>query len=263
MSALIILAGFLSMHSCNSPLPEDVRQAYNNIPGEVDFNFDIRPILTDRCYPCHGPDEQKREAGLRLDQQSAAFTRLENSGGFAFKKGDLKQSVAWQRIISDDPELMMPPPESNLTLEPHEKAKIAKWIEQGAPWKEHWAFIPPIEPDIPTNLPQEWLRVNPIDHFIQAKLLAQNLTPSSRADKERLIRRVSFDLTGLPPALSDVDAFMSDTSINAYEKLVDQLLDSEAHAERLAMEWLDVSRYADSMACMQMACVSCGDGEIG
>ena len=231
---------------CSNHLPEDVRILFGDLPSTVDFNFDIRPILADRCYPCHGPDNSTREAELRLDLEAPAFARLQHSNGYALVKGDLSQSIAWKRIISHDPELMMPPPESNLSLSAKEKALIARWIQQGASWKDHWAFIPPQETELPQDLPSEWERKNEIDHFVQAKLALNRLSPSSEAEKERLIRRLSFDLTGLPPTLEEIDIFISDDSPAAYETLVDRLLSSDAHAERLAMEWLDVARYADS-----------------
>ncbi len=231
---------------CSNNLPEDVRIQTEDLPSTVDFNFDIRPILADRCYPCHGPDNNTREAELRLDLEAPAFARLQHSNRHALVKGDLNQSLVWKRIISHDPELMMPPPVSNLSLSAREKALIARWIQQGASWKEHWAFIPPEESEVPQDLPAGWERKNEIDHFIQSKLALNGLSPSSEADRERLIRRLSFDLTGLPPTLEEIDIFIKDDSPAAYETLVDRLLSSDAHAERMAMEWLDVARYADS-----------------
>lgn len=236
------------LYNCQPSLPVEVETAYEKLPTEIDFNFHIRPLLSDRCYSCHGPDEGSREAGLRLDQEKAAFASLQESRGQAFAKGNLKKSVAWQRIISDAPDFQMPPPDSHLSLSPYDKALLAKWIEQGAKWKKHWAFIPPGQPTIPelTSGLKSKIRNNEIDHFILAKLEEVDLQPSPEADKERLIRRVTMDLTGLPPTISEIDAYLTDDTPDAYEKLVDRLLRTNAYAERMTMEWLDVARYADS-----------------
>ncbi len=230
--------GLFFLSNCQPALPGEVAEAYERLPEQVDFNFHIRPLLSDRCYSCHGPDAESRKAGLRLDEEASAFAPLIESAGQAFTKGSLAQSVAWQRIISDDPNFQMPPPDAQLDLSPYEKALIAKWIEQGANWKGHWAFIPPVREEVPA--------ADAIDYFIRAKLEELGLKPSPEADKERLIRRVSMDLTGLPPTISEIDAFLADDSPKAYEKLVDRLLTTDAYAERMAMEWLDVARYADS-----------------
>ncbi|MBX2873688.1 MAG: DUF1553 domain-containing protein [Saprospiraceae bacterium] len=246
LGALLLVS--ILLHNCQKALPPEVEAAYQELPAKVDFNFHIRPLLSDRCYSCHGPDEGSREAGLRLDQEEAAFAPLPESRGRAFAKGNLRKSIAWQRIVSADPEFQMPPPDAHLSLSAAEKALIAKWIEQGAKWKKHWAFIPPAEPSIPeldASLKDRTDR-NEIDCFILAKVKEIGLQPSPVADKERLIRRVTMDLTGLPPTIAELDAFLADDSPNAYEKLVDRLLGSDAYAERMAMEWLDVARYADS-----------------
>lgn len=238
---LFLLSVLLS--NCQAALPEEVETAYQDLPDQIDFNFHIRPLLSDRCYSCHGPDENTREAGLRLDQEEAAFAQQE-SGRPAFTKGNLTKSSAWQRIISDDPDFQMPPPSSHLSLSSYDKALIAKWIEQGAKWKRHWAFIPPIQPEVPALDPTSGK--NEIDHFIQTKLKEVGLQGSPEATKERLIRRLSMDLTGLPPTISALDAFLADDSPDAYEQLIDRLLNTDAYAERMAMEWMDVARYADS-----------------
>lgn len=236
------------LYNCQSALPEEVEVAYQKLPAKIDFNFHIRPLLSEHCYNCHGPDEGSREAELRLDQEKAAFAPLPESGGRAFAKGNLAKSVAWQRIVSDDPDFQMPPPDAHLSLSPQDKALIAKWIEQGAKWKNHWAFIPPVQPEIPTSeaTSERGTGSNEIDYFILTKLQEVGLQPSPQADKERLIRRVSMDLTGLPPTIAELDAFLADDSPDAYDKLVDRLLHTDAYAERMAMEWLDVARYADS-----------------
>jgi len=250
-SALYCLLLFLLMvflFGCQTSLPHDIESVYDKLPELVSFNHHIRPILTDRCYKCHGPDENTREAGLRLDIEDEAFAKLQTSGGRAFVKGSLKNSIAWHRITSSDPEQLMPPPDSHLSLSSDEKALITKWIEQGATWQRHWAFIAPEMPEVPKIELNDQTQVakNEIDHFIQSKLAEVGLTPSKEADKERLIRRVTMDLTGLPPTIAELDYFINDKSADAYEKLVDRLLTTDAYAERMTMEWLDVARYADS-----------------
>jgi hypothetical protein len=214
------------------------------LPDEISFNFHIRPILSDRCYACHGPDEAAIEANLRLDNATSAYTKLDN-GRKAIHPGKLKKSEVWHRIYSDDPEEAMPPPESNLSLTDYEKALIAKWIRQGAEYEPHWAFIPP-EKTSPPKIKDKSLIQNPIDQFVLAKLERENLTFSPEAGKKQLLRRLSFDLTGLPPSLQELDAFLKDDSPDAYEKVVDRLLTSDAYAERMTMDWLDLARYADS-----------------
>lgn len=232
------------LNSCQPALPDPVAKAYASLPNKIDYNFHVKPILSDRCYQCHGPDENTREANLRLDLQEEAFARL-NSGKRAFAKGSLRKSEAFHRIISEDPEMQMPPPDSKLSLSPREMAIISKWLKQGAEWKTHWSFLEVEKPEVPRKH-EEWMAINPIDQFIQAPLPALNLSPNPVADKERLLRRVAMDLTGLPPTIEEIDNFLADTSPEAYEKVVDRLLASVAHAERLTMEWLDVARYADS-----------------
>ncbi len=230
--------------ACTESLPEDIETAYANLPETVDYNFDVKPILSDRCYQCHGPDVNTRKAGLRLDTEESAFSALAN-GNRAFVKSKPGKSEAYHRIISTDPEYMMPPPDSKLALTPRETAIIVKWIEQGAEWKPHWAFIPVEKPAVPAA-PDNWQQFNAIDNFIQDKLIQEQMEPAVLADKERLLRRVTMDLTGLPPAPEDVDAFLANDSPDAYEQVVDRLLGTVEHAERLTMEWLDIARYADS-----------------
>ncbi len=230
---------------CKPDLPAEVDLAYQELPEVIDYNFHVKPIISDRCYACHGPDKDTRKAGLRLDIEENAFAALE-SGSKAFVHGNLKKSEAISRILSQDPEQQMPPPDSKLSLDAKEVATLVKWVEQGAEWKPHWSFIIPEKPGMPDDFPTEWSPNNEIDHFIYQRLALEKLSPSPQADKERLIRRVTMDLTGLPPTLEEIDDFIKDKSDNAYEKVVDRLLASDAHAERLAMEWMDVSRYADS-----------------
>ena len=219
---------------------------YDELPEVIDYNFHVKPILSDRCYACHGPDENARKAAFRLDLEEGAFARLKESGGHAFVKGNISRSEAWKRITSDDPNYQMPPPESKLNLSAREIALITKWIDQGAEWKPHWSFIPPDRPEIPVDFPDEWDPQNALDNFIYSTLSANSLNPSPATDKERLLRRVSLDLTGLPPSVAEMNDFIDDNSSSAYEKVVDRLLASEQFGERMAMEWMDVSRYADS-----------------
>lgn len=225
--------------------------AIANAESPIDFNTHILPILSDRCFPCHGPDEGARKAGLRLDLKDGALGPLAESDGFAFAQGDLDHSVAWQRMVSEDAEDLMPPPGSKLSLSALEKDRIRRWIEEGAHWSEHWAFVPPIKPSVPFEeanalLGDERTVAHPLDAFVLSKLGELALRPSPEASKTYLLRRLSFDLTGLPPSPEEIHAFLADDTPMAYERVVDRLLNSEAHAERMAMEWMDVARYADS-----------------
>lgn len=229
---------------CSYSLPEDVERASEDLPEEVSYNFHIKPILSDRCYACHGPDEEAREADLRLDLEEHAKKLLE-SGSKAVVPKSPKRSELASRILSEVHDYQMPPPDSKLKLLPEEKAMLIRWIEQGASFEKHWSFIPPVKTQLP-EVAEEYRVNNAIDNFVIFKVLEKGLKPSQIEDRERLIRRVSLDLTGLPPTLEEIDAFLADESEDAFEKVVDRLLKSEACAERLAMEWLDVSRYADS-----------------
>jgi hypothetical protein len=220
------------------------------LPSRIDLNFHIRPLLSDRCFKCHGSDASARKAGLRLDLEAGAFAALNAAGEKAFVKGDSSRSIAWMRIVSSDPDFQMPPPESNLALTSYEKALISKWIDQGAEWQAHWAFVPPRKPSVPKRSPlpsSPYAETkNAIDYFVQAKQLELGLEASPAAEKVTLIRRLSFDLRGLPPSIQEIDAFLSDESPNAYETLIDRFFSSSAYAERMAMEWLDVARYGDT-----------------
>ncbi|MGB3585276.1 MAG: DUF1553 domain-containing protein [Tunicatimonas sp.] len=234
-----------SLWCCQQELPEEVAQAYETLPDEVDFNYHVKPILSDRCYACHGPDEAAVEAGLSLSEEELATAVLE-SGKRAIVSGKTQRSELVHRIFADDPEVQMPPPESNLTLTAQEKATLVKWIEQGAEYKPHWAFISPEKPEVPeVNQFAEFVK-NPVDNFVATTLESRELAPSGPADKQRLLRRVTLDLTGLPPTVEEMDAFLADDSESAYEKVVDRLLASPAYGERMAIEWMDISRYADS-----------------
>jgi hypothetical protein len=235
----------MGLISCHRQLPSDVELVYRDLPEDIDFNFHVKPILSDRCYTCHGPDNNARKADFRLDTEEGAFAAL-TSGGHAFVAGNLANSKAIERLISDDPEFMMPPPESNLSLDSREIATIAKWIEQGAEWKDHWSFITPVKQPPPVIAETSWEVRNTIDNFILKQLEYQGLRPAPEAPKETLLRRVSLDITGLPPTAEELDNFLSDDSPESYEKVVDRLLSSKHYGERMALEWLDLARYADS-----------------
>ena len=230
---------------CGTDKPAEVAEAESRLPEVIDFNFHVKPILSDRCYACHGPDKENQEADLRLDTPEAAFASLASGEGHAIVPGKLNKSEVYHRIVSDDPEYVMPPPESHLKLTAEEKAILVKWIEQGAEYKPHWAFIKPEKPEPPVTENKDW-SISPIDDFVLARLEREGLTPAQEADKTTLIRRLSFDLTGLPPTLEEIDQFLADDSPNAYEKLVDRLLASDAYGERMAANWMDMARYADS-----------------
>ncbi|NHE57168.1 DUF1553 domain-containing protein [Cyclobacterium plantarum] len=232
--------------SCGWERPEAIQEAYSDLPEAIDFNYHVKPILSDKCFACHGPDAANQEADLRLDIEEFALASLKsNSGHYAIVPGKPGKSKLVDRIFSGDKELVMPPPESNLSLSTEEKAILTKWIEQGAEYKPHWSFIPPASPKIPEVENKEWAN-NEIDHFVGSSLQKSGLPPSEKAAKEILIRRLSFDLTGLPPSLEEIERFVADNSSNAYEKLVDRLLASPAYGERMAADWMDVARYADS-----------------
>jgi hypothetical protein len=209
----------------------------------ISFNRDVRPILSDNCFACHGFDPKTREAGLRLDTREGALA--DNDGVIAIVPGNIKKSALWERINSSDDDEVMPPPKTHKTLSSAQKKILRTWIEQGAPYEKHWSFVPPAAAAIPKVKNTDWPR-NPIDHFVLAKLEAKAMKPTPEASKEALIRRVTLDLTGLPPTLSEIDAFLADTSPDAYDKLVDRLLVSPHYGERMAVDWLDAARYADT-----------------
>jgi hypothetical protein len=203
----------------------------------ISFARDIRPILSDKCLRCHGPDNNTRKANLRLDTEEGLKR--------AFAGGAASKSVAFQRMTAHEPGRLMPPPGSNLTLTAAQIDIVRHWVEQGARWEKHWAFVAPVRPNLPTVKNKAWSK-NPIDYFILARLEKEALKPSAEASRETLIRRVTLDLTGLPPSLAEVDAFMADKTPNAYEKVVDRLLASPRFGERMVWEWLDAARYSDT-----------------
>mgnify|MGYP000864334250 FL=1 len=211
----------------------------------VDFNREVRPILSDRCYGCHGPDADKgRKAGLRLDEFAGATKKLK-SGDVAVAPGDLKNSTLVQRILSEDEEDVMPPPELHRPLSKTEKDILIRWVRQGAKYDPHWAFVSPQSHPTPPVADPSWPR-DPLDAFIAEAAAKKGLRPTAPADRTTLLRRASFALTGLPPTAEEVAAFLADNSADAYEKRVDAMLASPRFGEHLAVGWLDLSRYADT-----------------
>jgi len=234
------------LSSCSSQIPSDIKDEISKLPDDLDFNIHVKPILSDRCYACHGPDASNQKAGLRLDNYEGATASLESDPSkTAIKGGSLVGSEMYHRLISHDPELVMPPTESDLTLSPREKAVLIKWIKDGAEYKDHWAFLPAKTHDLPSVANNDYVQ-NPIDNFVIKKLEEQDLSPSAEADKAMLLRRVSFDLTGLPPSVALINEFINDKSENAYEKVVDKLLNSVHYGEHMASTWMDVARFADT-----------------
>ena len=210
----------------------------------VVFNRDVRPILSDKCFACHGPDDARRESGLRLDQAAGATAELD-SGTRAIVPGQPEASELLSRIGSSDADIVMPPPHLGKAVTPAEAAILRRWIAEGAEYEGHWAFTRVERPAVPEVRDAPWCR-SPIDRFVRADLEASNLTPNPEADRVTLARRLALDLTGLPPSPQDVDAFVADPAADAYERYVDRLLASEHFGERMAIEWLDAARYADS-----------------
>ncbi len=210
--------------------------------AEVDFSRDILPILSDKCFHCHGPDAKARKANLRFDTKEGAF-RL-RKGKSVIVPGDSAASELIRRITADEEE-RMPPPDSNRTLTTKQIDLFKKWVEEGAKWGRHWAFEPPRRPQVPQPHHRNWIRTD-LDAFILARLEREGLQPSPEAPRATWLRRVTLDLTGLPPTLAEMDAFLADKSANAYEKVVDRLLASPRYGERMASEWLDLARYADT-----------------
>ncbi|MBV6433435.1 MAG: hypothetical protein IANPNBLG_03613 [Bryobacteraceae bacterium] len=230
-------------HTCSFLLPLAVSvsavlsYAQTGVAGKVDFNRQIRPIFSDKCFACHGPDSKHRMAGLRLDQKDSAMRVV-----VAGKRGE---SRLYQRVSQADAKRRMPPPGAEQTLTKEQVELIGKWIDQGAEWHTHWAYTAPVRPAVPEVSNKAWVR-NPIDSFVLARLEKEGLKPSPEADRVTLLRRLSLDLTGLPPSREEVRAFLADKSANAYEKQVDRLLESPHYGERMAMQWLDLARYADT-----------------
>jgi hypothetical protein len=245
--SLIIPFATLLFASCEQKvdLPDDVAQEMSRLVQPVDYTYDVKPILSDRCFACHGPDANHQKANLRLDVAEVAYKKETESGLKAIKPGKPGSSELVHRILSADPEVIMPTPESHLTLTAREKAILIKWVEEGAEYKPHWAFNKVEKPKVPEVKNARWAK-NGIDFFILKKLEDNGMLPAREADKTTLLRRVYLDLTGLPPTPEEVSAFMNDKSTNAYEKVVDKLLASPHYGEHMAVPWLDASRYADT-----------------
>ncbi|MGC1902950.1 MAG: DUF1553 domain-containing protein [Candidatus Acidiferrum sp.] len=216
----------------------------NKTPDKLSFNQTIQPILSENCYPCHGPDPGARKAKLRLDRAEFAYAPHDKSGP-AIIPGQTSKSPLVQKIEARNPKDRMPPPEAHKTLKPEQIASLREWVRQGAVYEEHWSFIVPKSQPLPEVAKKAWVRT-PIDNFILARLEKEGLSPSPQADKRSLIRRVTYDLTGLPPTPQEVEAFVADNSPDAYGRVVDRLLASPRYGEHRAHYWLDVARYGDT-----------------
>nr|WP_299382853.1 PSD1 and planctomycete cytochrome C domain-containing protein [Allomuricauda sp.] len=250
ISKCVVLVFALFMVGCQGKKDQYASISDNGapvqIPDSVDFSFHIKPILSDRCFACHGPDKNAIEGGLSLNKAEDAYAALgEEKDHYAIVPGDLENSELVHRIFSEDPNLVMPPPESNLTLSSYEKELLKKWIAQGAVYKKHWAFVPPKEQAVPIIENDSWSQ-NEIDKFVLKKIQEKGFEPSERAAKEQLIRRTYFGITGLPPNVQQVQSFLEDESPNAFENIVDSLLQTKDYAEYMAADWMDVARYADT-----------------
>ncbi len=236
------LSGLIIGLSASGPIQAADREL--ELPTVVSFNRDIRPLLSDNCFACHGPDKNKREADLRLDTEEG-LVGSDGHGG-TVKANEPEASELWRRITSEDPDERMPPPRFGKVLSDRDRQLIRRWIEQGAKWEGHWAFLP-IQRYAPPDVERDAFWRNPIDSFVLAELARQGMTHAAEADRITLLRRLRFDLTGLPPEPREVDEFLADQSPEAYEKLVDRILASPEFGERMAMWWLDLVRYADSV----------------
>jgi hypothetical protein len=242
--ALLATLGSLTLAACllgRSPTPAIGADAP---AAPIDFSRQVLPILSENCFACHGPDEKARKAKLRLDTREGALGKL-RGGDRAIVPGKSAESVLVERISEEEPSLRMPPPKSGKTLKPEQVELIRRWIDQGAPWAVHWSLVPPHKPALPRLADPSWPR-NPVDHFILARLEKDGLRPSPEADRAPLLRRVTLDLTGLPPTPAEVDAFLADKSPEAYQRVVDRLLESPRYGEHMARYWLDAARYGDT-----------------
>ncbi|WP_114747936.1 PSD1 and planctomycete cytochrome C domain-containing protein [Pleomorphovibrio marinus] len=236
---ITLLIGIL-LHACGNAGDKINTQ----IPDRVSYNFHIRPIISDNCFACHGPDANKREAGLRLDTEDGAYAALkENPEKHAIIPGKPLESMVFTRISSEDPNQMMPPPESNLKLSEREKQMIRKWIQQGAKYEKHWAFVPPQKQTPPENKFPGWSQ-HPIDKFVFDKMSTIGLKPNPEGEKAHQLKRLSLDITGLPPSMDELKSFIAGD--RTWEEMVDHYLKKPAYGEKMALMWLDISRYADS-----------------
>ena len=240
--AVVALAGLTLPADTSQTAPPLSGLAPGRAPDRVDFSFQIRPLLSDRCFRCHGPDASKRKAKLRLDTREGAFKDIDD-GWSIVKPGVPEKSELVRRIFSDLEDDMMPPTDSHLALSDAEKALLRRWVAEGADYKPHWSLIPVHElaaVTAPTGA------ASPIDAFVRARLVKEGLTPAPQAAPEILLRRLALNLTGLPPTPAEIDAFLADRAPNAYARAVDRYLASPAYGERMAMDWLDLARYADT-----------------
>jgi mono/diheme cytochrome c family protein len=243
LAACLCLQQWLTRETARPARAQSATPASRPAP-QIDFNRDIRPLLSDRCFACHGPDAPNRGIKLRLDSESGALAAL-GRGRRAVVPGHPEQSELVRRITAKDEALRMPPVDSGRALSQAEIELLIEWVRQGAKFQQHWAFVTPTRPPLPTVKNESWVR-NPVDRFVLARLESEGLQPSPEADRETLLRRVSLDLTGLPPTPQELDAFLNDKSSGAYEKVVDRLLASPRYGERMAFKWLDAARYADT-----------------
>jgi hypothetical protein len=242
MGCSIRAVGFFCVFAAVAWLGPTAGAAPDGGSARLSFNRDIRPILSDNCFACHGPDNANRQAGLRLDTVELATAELD-SGSRAIVPEQIDESELIARIVSDDPDSVMPPPEAKIGRLSAEQVEILKrWIAEGANYEPHWAFVAPAKPDRLAVEPGQ----HPIDGIVGEKLAKRGLALQPEADRRTLIRRASFDITGLPPTPAEVEAFVADTSPDAYEKLLDRLLASPRYGERMATDWMDLARYSDS-----------------
>ncbi len=239
----LLLLSIVMIASCNLDRAQVANQELDVLPKEIDYNYHVRPILSDKCFQCHGPDKQK--ANLRLDLAEHAQKSIESGNGYVIFPGKPTKSEVYKRIVSVDEDYVMPPPSSHFSLSNYDIAILKKWIKQGAEYKPHWAYVSPAKSNLPTVDHSAWAR-QPIDYYILSQIEKNELQPAEQASKETLIRRVHFDLTGLPPTLDEIDEFVNDDSPDAYNRLVDRLLASQDYGERMAADWMDVARYAES-----------------
>ncbi len=241
--SVLLFAGMLACtawHACNS-------HGNEAIPDTISYNFHVRPILSDKCFKCHGPDKNQLKAGLRLDKAENAYAPLqETKGAFAIVPGNPQASEVMKRISSTDTAYQMPTPDSHLgALTEREIRIIEKWIAQGAVYEKHWALLPPLKSELPPVPDKKWVN-NEIDYFSLAKMTEKGLSPNAEAGPEYLLKRAAMDLTGLPPSEAEMDAFLADNSGDAYEKMIDRLLATPQYGEKMALYWLDIARYSDS-----------------
>lgn len=234
---------FMSRASCAYGIAACVLLAVRISADTLDFQKQVRPILSDNCYQCHGPDEKSRVSELRLDQRDGALADL--GGTFAIVPGKPDESELYRRIATSDPDLHMPPANSARHLSDEQISILRRWIETGAEWKDHWAFVPPVLPPVP-EVAANALSRHPIDSFVRARWIQEGLSPSAEAAPETLVRRATLDLTGLPPTIHDVDAYLADSTPDRFDRLVDRLLASPRYGEHKAAAWLDAARYSDT-----------------